>query len=188
MSYGRQGAAAIGRSWFVLVLILVIGAGLLASCGSKDEGSTGSVPAALDEGDESEADETEADDDESEADGSESESDSEPEESEPGSSCDRAKPTLVRAINTGLNGVRLRKAYIVRSDDFAKVYFVSGRIGGEIGTWATNSPGGTGVIFSVGDAAHRVSDWGPGETTDAELSLEDSGARHTIDCAAGREE
>jgi hypothetical protein len=67
-----------------------------------------------------------------------------------GQTCRKAPGALVAAIEEGLTasgGGQLRRAYIVRSDDFEKVYMVAADIqgdglegDGDIGVWARIPP------------------------------------------------
>lgn len=107
-----------------------------------------------------------------------------------GSRCAAASPGLVSAIETGLTvtgGGSLSHAFLVRSGDFSKVYFVAARIegpgmdAGSVGVWATNSTDGNGSVFAVDGFAREFSDWGAGPS----MSLGDDGAQEARDCARG---
>jgi hypothetical protein len=98
--------------------------------------------------------------------------------------CSPAPSTLLAAISQGLtvSGGGLGAGYVVKSNDFSKVWMVAAEINGpgmegagDIGVWATNDPSGGGMIFAVDGMAKEFSDWADGSTTDAKLSLSDDG-------------
>ena len=72
------------------------------------------------------------------------------------------------AIAEGLTvdgGGSLRGGWIVKSSDFKKVYFVALEVDGpgidgdgDVGTWATNSRSGAGLIYAVDPVAREFSD------------------------------
>ncbi len=103
------------------------------------------------------------------------------------SRCNPADAGLIAAISEGLTvagGGYLANGQIVKSNDFSKIYFVAADIQGvgmegrEIRVWATNgTQAGEGLIFAVNSLAKEFSDWGPGDTTDAHISMTDDGAR-----------
>jgi hypothetical protein len=113
------------------------------------------------------------------------------------SRCKGVPPALVNAIATGLTvpgGGTLRKAQAVKSND-KDVWFISADIDGpgmheedDIGTWAKSGPlaVGDGLILSVGSLAQEFSDWGHGDTTDANLAMDDDGAQESYDCVESR--
>jgi len=105
----------------------------------------------------------------------------------------KVPPALVRGIATGLEvqgGGKLRNAWAVKSEDFESVYFVSADVQGpglegddDLATWGTNRlEVGGGLIFPVDSAAQEFSDWGDGDTTDANLTMDDEGAELSQDC------
>lgn len=91
----------------------------------------------------------------------------------------------------------LRDGYAVRSKDFQKVWFLAAEIDGpglrgdgDIGLWATNAPPATnsyaeyaGLMFSVDSVAKEFSDWGAGDTSDAQITQFDDGAQEARECA-----
>ena len=107
--------------------------------------------------------------------------------------CAPASGTLLAAISQGLTvsgGGTLRSGYVVKSNDFAKVWMVAAEIdgsgmekSGDVGVWATNDPNGAGMIFAVDGMAKEFSDWGDGSKTDAQFSLSDDGISVAKACA-----
>jgi hypothetical protein len=106
--------------------------------------------------------------------------------------CVNVPASVVRAIATGLTvegGGSLRFAQAVKSSDFASVYFVSADIQGsglegsdDVGTWATNRLALGGLIFAVDGVAQEFSDWGHGDTTDADMTMADDGGDLSTEC------
>ena len=111
--------------------------------------------------------------------------------------CQRAVKDLVSAIETGLTVTGsggLRRAYIVRSDDFEKVYMVAAEIqgaglegGGDIGVWAKSGPPkvGGGLILAVDTTAQEFSDWGDADKTDASIDESAAGVNEARACTEG---
>ena len=99
------------------------------------------------------------------------------------------------AIGEGLTvqgGGGLRRAYVVRSDDFEKVYMVAGDLQGaglegetDIGVWATNSPKGAGLIMAVDSVAQEFSEWPAADQTDAAIEQSAHGVDEARACAEG---
>ena len=108
--------------------------------------------------------------------------------------CEKVSSAVLNAIAEGLTvtgGGTLREGYAVKSNDFAKVYMVAADIQGtgmegdnEIGVWATNSLDGAGLIFAVDGVAKEFSDWGHGDTTDANITLSSDGVDEAKECAS----
>jgi hypothetical protein len=108
--------------------------------------------------------------------------------------CEKVSSAVLNAIAEGLTvtgGGTLRNGYAVKSDDFSKVYMVAADIQGtgmegdsEVGVWATNSLDGAGLILAVDGLAKEFSDWGHGDTTDANITLSSDGVSEAKDCAA----
>jgi hypothetical protein len=108
--------------------------------------------------------------------------------------CEKVSSAVLNAIAEGLTvtgGGTLRGGYAVKSKDFSKVYMVAADIQGtgmestgEIGVWATNSLDGTGLIFAVDGLAKEFSDWGHGDTTDANITLSSDGVAEAKECAS----
>ena len=80
---------------------------------------------------------------------------------------------------------------IVKSADHDDIWFVSAELEGpgfqdpgDVGTWATTSPGGAEAIYSVDDIAKDHTSWRDG-TAIAGLSLDDDGAMESRECVAG---
>jgi hypothetical protein len=108
--------------------------------------------------------------------------------------CELVSSAVLNAIAEGLTvtgGGTLRNGYAVKSDDFSKVYMVAADIqgtgmegDGEIGVWATNSLDGAGLIFAVDSFAKEFSDWGHGDTTDANITASSDGVAEAKECAS----
>jgi hypothetical protein len=102
--------------------------------------------------------------------------------------CLAVSAKMRKAIGTGLeDGFSLTQAAAVKSPDFAKVYFIAGRLKGpgvdQRAVWASNSltPGG-GVIMAVDAMAQEFSDWGDADSTDAQISKVDPSVRRARAC------
>ena len=110
------------------------------------------------------------------------------------SRCEKVSSALLNAIAEGLTvsgGGRLRNGYAVKSKDFSKVYMVAADIQGagmegnsEVGVWATNSLDIGGLIFAVDGFAQEFSDWGDGDTTDANITQSSDGVSEAKECAS----
>jgi hypothetical protein len=110
------------------------------------------------------------------------------------SRCEKVSSVVLNAIAEGLTvsgSGTLRGGYAVKSNDFSKVYMVAADIqgtgmegNGEVGVWATNSLDGNGSIFAVDGLAKEFSDWGHGDTTDANITLSSDGVSEAKECAA----
>jgi hypothetical protein len=86
---------------------------------------------------------------------------------------------------------RLVNGQIVESRDHGDIYFVSAELDGpgfedpgDVGTWATTSPGGAEAIYSVDELAKEHTTWRDG-TAIAGLSMDDDGAEESRECVAG---
>lgn len=83
----------------------------------------------------------------------------------------------------------IESTYMVRSNDYQKVYFVAAQITGPgldniIGVWAiTGDPDTPGMFFSVNGYAHVFSGFGIGSTTDANFTMDKHGAEEAYFCA-----
>jgi len=83
----------------------------------------------------------------------------------------------------------IESAYMVRSNDYQKVYFVAAQITGPfldniVGVWAiTGDPDTPGMFFSVNEYAHAFSGFGIGRTTDANFTMDKHGAEEAYFCA-----
>jgi hypothetical protein len=112
----------------------------------------------------------------------------------PSSRCEKVSSALLNAIAEGLTvsgSGTLRSGYAVKSKDFSKVYMVAADIQGvgmegtdEVGVWATNSLDGSGSIFAVDGFAQEFSDWGDGDTTDANITQSSDGVSEARECAS----
>jgi hypothetical protein len=108
--------------------------------------------------------------------------------------CERVSSAVLNAIAEGLTvsgSGTLRNGYAVKSKDFSKVYMVAADIqgvgmegDGEIGVWATNSLDGTGLILAVDGLAKEFSDWGDGDTTNANITQSSDGVAEAKECAS----
>ena len=108
--------------------------------------------------------------------------------------CEMVSSAVLNAIAEGLTvngGGTLRNGYAVKSDDFSKVYMVAADIqgtgmegDGEVGVWAMNSLDGGGLIFAVDGLAKEFSDWGHGDTTDANITQSSDGVSEAKECAS----
>ncbi len=93
---------------------------------------------------------------------------------------------------TVTGGGTLRSVQAVRSNDYRRVWFVSGDLEGsglegeQIATWATNSldPSQPAGFASVNSFALEFSNWTNGPDTDAQLSMDDDGAEESQECAS----
>jgi hypothetical protein len=107
--------------------------------------------------------------------------------------CEAATSALMTPLGNALTSERdsLENGQVVKSRDHSDIYFVSAELEGpglfdpgDVGTWATTSPGGGEAIFSVDEIAKDYSTWRDG-TAIAGLSLDDDGAKESRDCVAG---
>jgi hypothetical protein len=108
--------------------------------------------------------------------------------------CEKVSSAMLNAIAAGLTvdgSGTLCNGYAVKSDDFSKVYMVAADIQGvgmegtdEVGVWATNSLDGSGLIFAVDGLAQEFSDWGDGDTTDANITQSSDGVSEAKECAS----
>jgi hypothetical protein len=109
------------------------------------------------------------------------------------SRCEAATSAIMTPLSNAVNNKRDRvvNGQIVKSRDHDDIYFVSAELDGpgfedpgDVGTWATTSPGGAKAIFSVDDIAKDHTSWRDG-TAIAGLSLDDDGAEESRECVAG---
>jgi hypothetical protein len=107
--------------------------------------------------------------------------------------CEAATSALMTPLGNSLTNERdsLENGQVVKSRDHSDIYFVSAELEGpglfepgDVGTWATTSPGGAEAIFSVDEIAKDYSTWRNG-TAIAGLSLDDDGAKESRDCVTG---
>jgi len=101
--------------------------------------------------------------------------------------------TELIASNLTIDGVgTIRNLKAVQSNDFEKVYFVSGDLQGpglegerDIATFATNNienaTGGV-LVLSVNNVADEFSDWFHGPDTDHNTTMRNHGARESQEC------
>ena len=109
-----------------------------------------------------------------------------------GSRCEAATSAIMTPLGNGLTNERdrLENGQIVKSADHDDIWFVSAELEGpgfqrpgDIGTWATTSPGGSEAIYSVDDIAKDHTSWRDG-TAIAGLSLDDDGAMESRECVS----
>ena len=107
--------------------------------------------------------------------------------------CEQATSAIMTPLGNAVNNEldRFRNGWIVKSRDHPDIYFVSAELDGpgfedpgDVGTWATTSPGGAEAIFSIDDLAKDHTSWRDG-TAVAGLSLDDDGAEESRACAGG---
>jgi hypothetical protein len=107
--------------------------------------------------------------------------------------CEQATSAIMTPLGNAVKNEldRFRNGWIVKSRDHSDIYFVSAELDGpgfedpgDVGTWATTSPGGAAAIFSVDDLAKDHTTWRDG-TAVAGLSLDDDGAEESRACAGG---
>jgi hypothetical protein len=107
--------------------------------------------------------------------------------------CEEATSAIMTPLGNAVKNEldRFTNGWIVKSNDHPDIYFVSAELDGpgfedpgDIGTWATTSPGGAEAIFSVDDLAKEHTTWRDG-TAVAGLSLDDDGAQESRACAGG---
>ena len=112
------------------------------------------------------------------------------------SRCEPATSAIMTPLGNGLQNDQdqLVNGQVVKSRDHDDIYFVSAELDGpgftepgDIGTWATTSPGGAQAIYSVDDLARGESRWRDG-TAIAGLSLEDDGAMESRECVESASE
>jgi hypothetical protein len=112
------------------------------------------------------------------------------------SRCEAATSAIMTPLGNGLQNDQdeLVNGQVVKSRDHEDIYFVSAELDGpgftepgDIGTWATTSPGGAEAIYSVDDLAKGESTWRDG-TAIAGLSLEDDGAMESRECVKSASE
>jgi hypothetical protein len=106
--------------------------------------------------------------------------------------CKSVPHAVVKKIEEGLTvtgGASLHYVQAVKSEDYKSVYFVSAHLAGhaeqgidELATWSTNRLDPSGLIFAVDNVAQKYSDWGDGDKTDANLTMDDDGASLSKDC------
>jgi len=138
-----------------LALLLIVGA--LAGCGGDDDEESNPPPIAAD------------------------------------SRCEEATSALMTPLGNALKSDRdhLEHGRLVKSRDHEDIYFISAELEGpglfdpgDVGTWATTSPGGAEAIYSVDELARDHSTWRDGVAI-AGLSLEDDGAQESRECVTG---
>jgi hypothetical protein len=114
----------------------------------------------------------------------------------PSDRCVPASTAQIEIIRSGIKGVDANNDIIavwaVRSNDFSRVWFVAAEITGAgiesksaIGVWTI--PGEleqpSAGAWSVNGMANEFSDWGDGTSTQAQMSMDDDGAKEAESCA-----
>jgi hypothetical protein len=108
------------------------------------------------------------------------------------SRCQPADAALMAPLGNALVNEqdRLTNGQLVKSRDHEDIYFVSAELDGpgfhdpgDVGTWATTSPGGAAAIYSVDQLAKDHTSWRDG-TAVAGLSLDDEGAMESRECVS----
>ncbi len=114
------------------------------------------------------------------------------------SRCIPATDAEIESISAGLvkasdGALRLSDAWAVKSNDYANVWIIAAYIygaGAEMekgvgpGVWAHGGEqDDPRLILAVGGFAHQFSNWGTGETTDAEIRLTSDGVKEAMQCA-----
>ena len=109
------------------------------------------------------------------------------------SRCEAATSAIMTPLGNALQNKqdRLSNGQVVKSRDHDDIYYVSAELDGpgfqdpgDVGTWATTSPGGAEAIYSVDDLAKGQTTWRDG-TAIAGLSLDDDGAKESRECVTG---
>ena len=115
-----------------------------------------------------------------------------PPPAESSSRCQPADSALMSPLGNALTNERdrLENGQVVKSRDHDDIYFVSAELDGpgfadpgDIGTWATTSPGGAAAIYSVDQLAKDHTSWRDG-TAVAGLSMDDEGAKESRECVS----
>jgi hypothetical protein len=107
------------------------------------------------------------------------------------SRCEDASDYIVKKLEGGFNaeGITLRNAKVVKSNDFESVYFISADLQGSglegednIATFTTNKMDYSGLILSINHVAEEFAVWPLGSKTDANIAMSDDGAKESQDC------
>jgi hypothetical protein len=107
--------------------------------------------------------------------------------------CEPATSAIMTPLGNALTNDhdRLVNGQVVKSNDHADIYFISAELDGpgfenpgDVGTWATTSPGGAEAIYSIDEIAKDHTSWRDG-TAIASISLDDDGAEESRECVAG---
>jgi hypothetical protein len=108
------------------------------------------------------------------------------------SRCQPADSALMTPLGNALENERdrLTNGHFVKSRDHEDIYFISAELDGpgfedpgDIGTWATTSPGGAAAIYSIDEFAKDHTSWRDG-TAIAGLSMDDEGAMASRECVS----
>lgn len=104
--------------------------------------------------------------------------------------CETVPPEMVAFIVSGADfgGYALSNVHAVRSNDFTRVYFISGQITipgqpSSIGTWASTRLDGSQPVWAIDLSARTSTHWGTGPSG-AGVSLNDEGAQLSRDCVS----
>ena len=106
-----------------------------------------------------------------------------------GSRTESASKALLAAIASGEEsgaGMKAVRGVFVHSGDVRNVYFVAMEfevtgIGRLVGVWATNDTKGEGAIYAVDGTAQQYTDWPHGNSSAANITIRDYGAKAAKD-------
>jgi len=106
--------------------------------------------------------------------------------------CQPASPQQIEALRSAIKDTAsyndIGNAYMLRSNDYTRIYFVAAQITGPeldnlIGVWAiSGDPATPGLIYAINGNAHQFSGFGMGDKTDAVLTMDSHGAQETFNC------
>lgn len=106
--------------------------------------------------------------------------------------CNPAPEAVINRISSGLTiagGGSIRKAFVVKSNDYESVFFISVDLQGkglegerDVATFATNRLDSTGLTLSVDAVADEFSDWPLGKNTSFGISMIDDGVSDSRSC------
>lgn len=86
------------------------------------------------------------------------------------------------------SGLLLNAGQAVKSEDYENVYFVAANLegagmdNGEIVVFATNALDASGLIMSINSTAQEFFVWPDGDSTDANITMDDDGADKAVEC------
>lgn len=116
-----------------------------------------------------------------------------PTQTQTANKCEDVPSDVVASLQEGSNtqGITLRNAKAVKSNDFESVYFISADLQGaglegneDIATFTTNKlENGGGILLSVNNVAKEFFVFPDASTTDAKATMSDDGASQSQTCA-----